>query len=146
VVNITVAVEFFPRLDRRNRSAVADYGEVAGYYTIAATGLGFGDLPPARAKKLPRYPMIPAILLGRLAVATAHQGKRLGGAHVADALARAEESDIMAYAMVVDVKDTEAVRFYAHLGFESLLDNASRLLRRHEYGTRYLSVKDSVRS
>ncbi len=110
--------------------AVTDGGEIAGYYTIAATSLGFGDLPAARANELPRYPVIPAILLGRLAVATAHQAKRLGGAFVADALARAEASDLMAYAMVVDVKDREAARFYAHLGFEPLTDNPLRLLRR----------------
>jgi predicted N-acetyltransferase YhbS len=74
--------------------------------------------------------VIPAILLGRLAVATAHRGKRLGGALVADALARAGQSHIMAYAMVVEAKDAEAGRFYEHLGFEPLPDNALRLLRR----------------
>lgn len=110
--------------------AVADDGEVAGYYTMAATGLVFSDLPPERAKKLPRYPVIPAILLGRLAVAVTHQGKRLGGALVADALARAVASDIMAYTMVVDAKDADAARFYAHLGFEPLPDSPLRLLRR----------------
>ena len=109
--------------------AVTDDGEIAGYYTIAATGLLLGDLPPARVKKLPRYPVIPAILLGRLAVAMAHQGRRLGGALMADALARAEDSDIMAHAMVVDALDRQAARFYAHLGFEPLPDNPLRLLR-----------------
>lgn len=110
--------------------AVTDEAEIAGYYTIAATGLAFGDLPPGRARKLPRYPVIPAILLGRLAVATAHQGKHLGSALVADALARAEESQIMAHIVVVDAKDAEAARFYAHLGFEPLPEHGLRLLRR----------------
>ena len=109
---------------------MTDDGGVAGYYTIAATGLVFSDLPPARSKKLPRYPVIPAILLGRLAVAISHQGKRLGGALVADALDRARVNDIMAYAMVVDAKNAEAARFYAHLGFEPLPDSPLRLLRR----------------
>jgi GNAT superfamily N-acetyltransferase len=110
--------------------AMTDDGGLAGYYTIAATGLAFGDLPPARANKLPRYPVIPAILLGRLAVAQVHQGKRLGGALVADALARAEESKIMAYAMVVDAKDEGAARFYEHLGFERLSGAPLRLIRK----------------
>lgn len=110
--------------------AVAEDGEVAGYYTIAVRGLVFGDLPPERARKLPRYPLIPAILLGRLAVATAHQGRRLGGALVADALARAEASEIMAHAMVVEAKDASAARFYAHLGFEPFPDGPLRLVRR----------------
>jgi predicted N-acetyltransferase YhbS len=74
--------------------------------------------------------VVPAILLGRLAVAAAHQGKGLGGALVADALARAEKSEIMAHIMVVDAKDAGSARFYAHLGFEALPGNGLRLLRR----------------
>jgi len=110
--------------------AVTSNSEIAGYYTIAATGLAFGDLPADRARKLPRYPVIPAILLGRLAVATAHQGKRLGSVLVADALARAIESDIMAHVMLVDAKDERAARFYTHLGFEELPGSRLRLIRR----------------
>jgi predicted N-acetyltransferase YhbS len=110
--------------------AVTDAGEVVGYYTLAATGLAFGDLPAERVRKLPRYPTIPAVLLGRLAVATAHQGQRLGGALVADALARATKSDITAHLMVVDAKDAEAAGFYAHLGFEPLPSTPLRLIRK----------------
>jgi GNAT superfamily N-acetyltransferase len=62
-------------------------------------------------------------------VAEAHQGKRLGGALVADALLRASRSEGMAYAMVVDAKHNAAARFYTHLGFEPLLDNPQRLIR-----------------
>jgi GNAT superfamily N-acetyltransferase len=110
--------------------AVAEDGAIAGYYTLAATGLAFGDLPLERARKLPRYPVVPAILLGRLAVAVAHQGKRLGGALVADALERAAASEIMAHAMVVEAKDAASAAFYAHLGFEPLPDTPLRLIRR----------------
>ena len=45
-----------------------DAKKIAGYYTLAATGIQFEDLPEAMRKKLPRYPIVPAILLGRLAV------------------------------------------------------------------------------
>ena len=109
--------------------ALDDAGEVAGYYTLAATSLVLDQLPDERAKRLPRYPTIPAVLLGRLAVALSHQGKRLGGALVADALLRASRSEVMAYAMVVDAKDDVAAHFYAHLGFERLGDDKRRLLR-----------------
>jgi GNAT superfamily N-acetyltransferase len=109
--------------------AIADGGEVAGFYTLAATSLAFDRLPPERAKKLPRYPVVPAILLGRLAVAKAYQGKRLGGALVADALIRSGRAEIAGHMMIVDAIDDAAARFYAHLGFERLADDPRRLIR-----------------
>ena len=109
--------------------AVDDDKIVAGFYTIAATSLVLDGLSVDHAIRLPRYPAIPAVLLGQLAVALTHQGKRLGGALVADALLRATRSEVMAYAMVVDAKDEPAARFYAHLGFEWLGDDKRRLIR-----------------
>jgi hypothetical protein len=35
----------------------------------------------------------------------------------------------MAYAMIVDAKDEQAARFYQHLGFVRLVDDARRLIR-----------------
>jgi GNAT superfamily N-acetyltransferase len=109
--------------------AVDAVGDIAGFYTIAASSLVLDALPAEQAKRLPRYPTIPAVLLGRLAVAEAHQGKRLGGALVADALLRASRAEVMAYAMIVDAKDEAAVRFYQHLGFVRLGDDQRRLIR-----------------
>ena len=109
--------------------AVTDDGKVAGFYTLAATSLAFDRLSPERARKLPRYPVVPAILLGRLAVATTHQGRRLGGALVADALLRSARAEIAGHVLVVDAIDAEAARFYAHLGFEALADEPRRLIR-----------------
>jgi GNAT superfamily N-acetyltransferase len=109
--------------------AIDNDGIIAGYYTIAATSLILDKLSAERVKRLPRYPSIPAVLLGRLAVAQAHQGKRLGGALVADALLRATRAEVMAYAMVVDAKDEQAANFYEHLGFERLGDDRRKLIR-----------------
>lgn len=109
--------------------AVSREGAVAGYYTLAATALALTALPPARARKLPRYPIIPATLLGRLVVATPHQGRRLGAALVADALLRSTRSEIAAYALVVEAKDEAAARFYRHLEFEPLAGDSRRLIR-----------------
>ena len=41
---------------------------------------------------MPRYPLVSATLIGRLAVATEHQGQRLGALLLADALQRTFES------------------------------------------------------
>jgi GNAT superfamily N-acetyltransferase len=108
--------------------AVASDGAIAGFYTLAATSLAFDSLSLERAKRMPRYPVLPAILLGRLAVSTAHRGLGLGAALVADAIQRATGSDVIGFAMVVEAKDAAAEQFYTHLGFEPLAER--RLIRR----------------
>jgi GNAT superfamily N-acetyltransferase len=102
---------------------------VAGFYTLAATAIALDALPPERARRLPRYPVIPAVLLGRLGVSTAHQGRQLGAALVADALLRSMRSDIVGHVLVVDAKDDAAERFYAHLEFTPLPGTPNRLIR-----------------
>lgn len=104
-------------------------GAVVGYYTLASAAVPLTDLPPAQVKKLPHYPDVPAVLLGRLAIAKTEQRQGLGAMLVADALLRVSRSEIAAYAMLVDAKDEHAVRFYEHLGFERL-STARRLIRR----------------
>ncbi len=88
-------------------------------------------LPPAAAKKLPRYPVLPAMLIGRLAVATKRQGQGqglgLGRALIADAIIRTESSSIGAYALIVDANDERARAFYASNGFASIPDEARRM-------------------
>ncbi len=102
--------------------AVADEGRIAGYYTLASASLWLADLPPGTAKKLPRYPTVPAVRMGRLAVDRGFQGQGLGGALLADALARAAHAEIAAYALTVDAKDDTAAAFYRHHGFIALPD------------------------
>ena len=95
---------------------------IAGYYTLASASLLLSDLPAAIGKKLPRYPTVPAVRMGRLAVDQRFKGQGLGGALLADALERAARSEIAAYAMVVDAKDESAAAFYRHHGFIELPD------------------------
>lgn len=100
--------------------ALAADGRIAGYYTLAAASVLLHDLPLAVLKKLPRYPTVPAIRMGRLAVDREFKGQGLGGAMLADALMRATHSEIAAYAMLVDAKDKSAADFYSHHGFAAL--------------------------
>lgn len=95
-------------------------GRVAAYYTLAAAGIPLTDLPPELVKKLPRYPSIPAVRVGRLAVDTRFQGRGLGAGLLADALRRVMASPPAAYALLVDAKDDQAVAFYQHHGFIAL--------------------------
>lgn len=97
--------------------AVADDKHIAGYYTLASASVLLSDLPEKTSKKLPRYPTVPAVRLGRLAVDQSFKGKGLGGALLADAFLRASRSEIAAYALIVDAKDEQAALFYEHHGF-----------------------------
>ena len=90
---------------------------IAGFYTLAMGSVPLGELPEDVAKRLPRYPQVPVVHLGRLAVDQNYQGQKLGGSLLADAIARSIESEIAAYAVVVDAKDKNAVAFYEHFGF-----------------------------
>jgi ribosomal protein S18 acetylase RimI-like enzyme len=100
--------------------ALTDEQRIAGYYTLASASLPLTDLPATIGKKLPRYPTVPAIRMGRLAVDQAFKGQGLGSALLADALDRAVRSEIAAFALVVDAKDAAAATFYQHHGFIAL--------------------------
>lgn len=103
--------------------ALVDGSRIAGYYTLASTSLVLADLPTSTGKKLPRYPTVPAVRMGRLAVDQAFKGQGLGGALLADALDRAARSEIAAFALMVDAKDAAAAAFYRHHGFIALPDS-----------------------
>ena len=102
---------------------LSDGQRIAGYYTLASASLYLADLPASTRKKLPRYPTVPAVRMGRLAVDHEFKGQGLGGALLADALERAARSEIAAFALVVDAKDEAAAAFYKHHGFMALPDS-----------------------
>ena len=107
--------------------ALTDEQRIVGYYTLAAASLLLTDLPASITKKLPRYPSVPAVRMGRLAVDMTYAGQGLGGALLADALDRAARSEIAAYALMVDAIDEIAVAFYKHHGFIALSDSPMAL-------------------
>lgn len=100
--------------------AITRKHRIVGYYTLAAASMHLADLPPSIGKKLSRYPSVPAVRMGRLAIDQDFKRQGLGGALLADALSRASDSEIAAYALVVDAKDEGAAAFYRHHGFTPL--------------------------
>lgn len=102
-------------------------GALAGYYTLAATSVLLRELPETVGARLPRYPSVPAVLLGRLAVAASFQGRKPGAVLLADAVARAARSDIASFAVMVDPKDDSARQFHARHGFLDLPQPESRM-------------------
>ncbi len=103
---------------------------IAGYFTLCAYGLAPGVVPEAARKHLPRYPMVSATLLGRLAVATEFQGQGLGAVLLAKALTKAYESaaQVGSSMVVVDAIDARAQGFYAVHGFIQLPDSLRLIL------------------
>jgi predicted GNAT family N-acyltransferase len=98
-----------------------------GYYTLAATSVALISLPDRLAKRLPCYPVLPATLMGRLAVDQRHRGRKLGELLLFDAFSRALRSEIATYAFIVDTKDDAATAFYARYRFLPLTQGSRRL-------------------
>lgn len=107
--------------------ALDEGGSVAAYYTLAATSLPLTELPVVKTRRLPRYPLLPAGLIGRLAVEQRYQGQGLGAALIVDAVGRAMRSEPAIFALVVDAKDEAAAAFYRHLGFRTFVSHPMRL-------------------
>jgi GNAT superfamily N-acetyltransferase len=104
-------------------------GAIAGYYTLSAYGIRLAELPLKVAKKLPKYPLLPATLLGRLAVSRDYQGKKLGRFLLMDALQRSwkNTAGIASIGVVVDAYDERARAFYLHHEFVPLVDHPNKL-------------------
>jgi GNAT superfamily N-acetyltransferase len=105
-------------------------GRILGYYTLCALAVAQGDVPEAARKHVPRYPLVSATLIGRLAIAKNSQGMRLGSILLADALERALESaaTVGSSIVVVDALDETAAGFYAAHGFVRLPDSLRLVL------------------
>jgi GNAT superfamily N-acetyltransferase len=100
--------------------ACAEPKRVIGFHTLCATSVALSSLPEEAVRKLPRYPGIPAILIGRLARDVNHAG--VGALLLSDAITRCVRvaSEIAASLIVVDSKGETATRFYEKFGFISL--------------------------
>lgn len=90
---------------------------LAGYYTLSAFSIPATDLPEETLKRLPRYPILPAALIGRLAIDHRFQRRGLASTLLADAFLRVIDSDMKAFAIIVEAKDDRAAAFYKLQGF-----------------------------
>ena len=102
---------------------------IIGYYTLSAFSIVLDELPDAVISKLPKYPNVPATLLGRLAVDQNDRGRGLGEYLLMDALHRSwrASTELASYAVVVDAKDARAAAFYRSYEFQEFPDQRSRL-------------------
>lgn len=121
---------------RRKTAAVfvltaAGSKQILGYYRLSQSSISLTELPVAVQKKLPRYPKVPATLMGRLAVDKTVRGKKYGEMLLMDALNRSWtlSQQIASFAMVVDVLQTEPdpLDFYKSYGFITFPGQPRRL-------------------
>jgi len=103
--------------------------DIVGYYTLAAYGIRAAELPVELARKLPKYPLMPATLLGRLAVSQRHRGQKLGKMLLMDALYRSwkNTAEIASVGVVAEAIDDAARDFYLHHEFIPLAEHARKL-------------------
>lgn len=100
---------------------------IAGFYTLSSASLPMTDLPESLTKRLPRYPVLPAIRIGRLAVEARFQGRGVGSALLWDAIQRCLRAEATGFTILVDAKHEKAAAFYRHHGFADLPSRALTL-------------------
>ena len=105
-----------------------------GYYTLSWFSLELTEIEPIVAKKLPRYPLLPATMLGRLAVDKRYKGKGFGQLMLIDGLKKSYKASqqIASVALLVEAINEQAVRLYQKFGFIRFQSSSDRL---------YLSIK-----
>jgi len=113
----------FVAVDRHDEDAVV------GLYSLSAFTLALDGLPSELSRKLPRYDVIPACLIGRLARAESVRGQGVGELLLADAITRilSVGRSLAVFAIVVDAQNERAKAFYRTFGFIPFPATARRL-------------------
>lgn len=102
-----------------------DLGEVVAYFTLSAFAITRGTLPRRMSRS--EYRVIPALLLGKLALDISLQGRGYGRILLADAVVEAVRASRLAAAryLVVDAINPRAAEFYGQFGFVSIVPAGS---------------------
>ncbi len=101
--------------------------QVAGFYTLSSSNVPLMAVPEPLASRLPRYPTVPAVLIGWLGRDQSYAGLGLGEALLFDAIKTVAEAPIGAHAIFADAIDEKAAAFYAAFGFMALIDRPNTL-------------------
>jgi ribosomal protein S18 acetylase RimI-like enzyme len=108
---------------------------VAGFYTLSSSNVPINEVPEPLAKKLPRYPTVPAVLIGWLGRDQTYAGLGLGEVLLFDAIKTVATTPIGAHAIFADAIDDNAASFYSAFGFVPLIARPRTL---------YLPVKTAL--
>jgi hypothetical protein len=102
---------------------------IAGYYMLSSYSIALDGIAQQVRKRLPRYPLVPAMLIGRLARDVRFRNAHVGATLLLDAMRRTLHisAQIGAYAVMVDAIDDSAAAFYERHGFIPLSGGGNRL-------------------
>ena len=102
---------------------------ILAYYTLSAYTVEVTDLDDNFAKNLPRYPQLPATLLGRLAVDLRYRGQGFGELMLVDALQKSLDvsQQVASLAVIAEALDESAVSFYLKYGFQRFKQHSMKL-------------------
>lgn len=94
-----------------------DPGRIVAYYSLSVCEVGSEELPESFRRRFPNR--VPAVRLGRLAVARANQRQGAGELMLIAAMRNVVQVDAVvgAVALLVDAKDEAARRFYLKYAF-----------------------------
>ncbi|MDQ6432986.1 GNAT family N-acetyltransferase [Mesorhizobium sp. LHD-90] len=95
---------------------LAESNRVIAFYTLSSSNVPLNEVPEPLARKLPRYPTVPAVLIGWLARDLGHAGLGLGEAMLFDAIKTVATAPIGAHAIFADAIDDRAAAFYRSFG------------------------------
>ena len=106
---------------------LANTNKVVGFYALSMGQILGQDVSGSMRRNMP--PQIPSVILGRLAIDSAWQGKGLGKALLADAVRRSlrASTEIAARLIIVHAISPAAEKFYLHHGFTRLPTEAPTL-------------------
>lgn len=117
---------------RRNYAACyvlveRDTDKVAGFYTLSAYSVPLNDVAPDLARQLPRYPSVPAVLIGWMGRDLALRGAGIGALLLYDAIGRVAKAPIGAHAICADAIDDDSAAFYRDHQFQPLVSRPNSL-------------------
>ncbi|CAM4504141.1 MAG: hypothetical protein LEGION0403_FIIPPAGN_01889 [Legionella sp.] len=128
--------------DSASTFIVADNNLVVGFYSLTVGQVDIDEASERIKKGMGKYP-IPVVILARLAVHHAYQGKGIGKGMLKDAILRtfqiAEQGGVRA--LLVHAIDEKANAFYKRFGFESSPIRENQLLLLLKDGKKIISEK-----
>ena len=101
--------------------------KIAGFYTLSSHSIPLTELAADVTRKLPRYPSVPAVLIGWLGRDVSFRGQRAGAMLLADAITRLAAAPIGVHAICADAIDDAAAAFYREHQFQPFVSRPHTL-------------------
>ena len=100
--------------------------QIAGFYTLSSHSVALTEVADELARKLPRYPSVPAALIGWMGRDANFRGQGIGPLLLADAITRLARAPLGIHAICADAIDDAAAAFYRRHQFEPLVSRPGR--------------------